>query len=78
MEPQDIPLIICGSFCLVPFLVGLSGFFIPFFFAKRLPVIHMRKYLKNTRKHTDLEISLETRQSVRELRKAKREERSKA
>jgi hypothetical protein len=76
MEPQDIPLIICGSLCLVPFLVGLTGFFIPFIFAKRLPVLKASRWLQKSRKVTQLELSLESRESVREMRKAKKEERN--
>ena len=68
MDPQDIPFLVCGTFCLIPLLCGVTGFVVPFLFAKRLPVLQVRRWIEKYRKHIALELSLETRQSLREMK----------
>jgi len=69
MDPQDIPFLICGLFCLIPFAVGFLGFLIPVLFARRLPYLQTRSWKEKSRKHISLELSLETRQSLKEMRR---------
>lgn len=65
LQPQDIPLMICGVLCLIPLLVGMTGFFIPFMLAKRLPFIQISKRFKDGRKITEAEISLISRGEIK-------------
>lgn len=69
MNPQDIPYIICGSICLLPLLAGLTGFLVPFLFAKRLPYLLIRRWREKSRKHFSMELSLESRESLKAMRR---------
>jgi len=69
MSPQDIPFLICGTFFLIPLLAGLTGFVVPFLFAKRLPTLRARRWIEKSRKHLEIELSLETRETVKAMKK---------
>ena len=76
MNPQDIPFMLCGALCLIPILAGLSGFFIPFMLARRLPILHIERSRKQGRSITDLELSLESKEDRRQAAKLNRGDKS--
>ena len=74
MNPQDIPFLLCGTLCLLPFAAGLTGWFIPFLFAKRLPFLQIKKWMEKGHKHIQMELSLETRETVKAMKKPEKPE----
>ncbi len=74
MSPNDIPWLLCGMFCMVPLFVGLTGFFIPYLFAKRTPTLNAYKLMKGSRKHFYFEYSLESKEDRKAAKRSEREE----
>lgn len=70
MQPESIPFIICSLFCMLPFLAGLLGYFIPRILANKLPAIQSYKYKKSGRNYTVIELSNLSKQEIKESKKA--------
>jgi len=60
---------ICGTFCLIPMVAGFFGWLIPYMFAKRLPTLRLTRQMIKGRKVLCFELSLETRETVRAMRR---------
>lgn len=72
MQPESIPFILCGVFCLLPILAGLLGYFIPRILANRLPILSTSRFIKQGRKYIVNELSFLTKDEIRSIHKAAR------
>ena len=62
MSPEAIPFLLCGLFCVLPFLVGTGAYYAWRIFSSRNPVREITRYEENGRSVIRTEWSMATRE----------------
>ena len=73
MSPELIPWLLCGAFCVLPFLVGTGAYYGLRVFSNRSPVREITRYEENGRSVVRTEWSMASREDKKTLAQGQEE-----